>query len=135
MKKRLENVDYIVVLSIVLISILTGLIQHFTSLTIVVGYLEIVGPLVILIASLIIYQIARNSETRVGRHIKIISIGALFFVTGWSHRLIRRYVDLEGWGVPVEFTSAFFVSFAIGGIIIMTYGFYMVKQEAITLQN
>jgi hypothetical protein len=134
-KNRLKNVDYIVVLAILSVSALTGIIQYFTSLNIVVGYIELVGPLAILVSTVIMYQIARNCRTKIGRHIKIICIGSSFFVMGWSHRLLNRTVNLETLGIPVDFTTAFFVALAIGGMILMAYGFYMVKEEAKLIGN
>ncbi|MFQ3308182.1 MAG: hypothetical protein ACI977_000407 [Candidatus Nanohaloarchaea archaeon] len=129
MENRLDAIDYAVALAILLISTLAGLIHHFTPVKIPIIYMEITGLLIFLTGVGIMYLIARKAENRVGRHIKVVCIGALFFVMAWSHRIAKGQLELENYGLTDNVTSSFFVTLAVGGMILMTYGFYMVKEE------
>jgi hypothetical protein len=127
---ELRKPDFGLVTSILGLSVLTGLIQQFTEINIVTSYVEMAGPVAFLAALTVLYKISMEWESKLAAHIKVICIGGVFFTFGWLYRLLSRQIDLNRFiGGYTSFTEAFFISLAVGGTILIAYGFFVLREE------
>ncbi|MFT4867411.1 MAG: hypothetical protein ACI9LV_000004 [Candidatus Nanohaloarchaea archaeon] len=130
MVKGLRKPDSILVVFILFLAVLTGVIQQFTEIQIIISYVELAGPLAFLAAVSVLYKISMEWDSKLAAHVKVICIGGAFFTFGWIHRLLTGYLDLgRFFGGYTDFVEAFFASLAVGGTVLVAYGFFILREE------
>lgn len=129
MSLNLQDIDYVVIGSILFASLVVGFLEHRLGNT---GhqFIELGGPLVLFMGAYFLYQSSRSWQRSIARYLEIIIVGITFFAVSWIFNILRTDFKMaQVLGSYAEFLFGFFHPFAVGGVILIAYGIFLIDKE------
>lgn len=129
MSLHLRQEDYIAVLSVIAASLAVGVVRY-TLGDIGLEIVEAAGPVILLTGGYFLYQSSRSWQKRLARYLEIIIIGMIMFAAAWVYQITGTAQNLlEIIGRPTIFLTGFFHPLAVGGVLLISYGIFLIWKE------
>lgn len=129
MSLHLRQEDYIAVLTVFVASLAVGLVRYVLG-DIGLEMVEAAGPVILLAGGYFLYRSSRSWQKELARYLEIITLGIVMFAAAWTYQILGTAQNLlEIIGRPIIFLTGFFHPLAVGSVILISYGIFLIWKE------